>query len=113
MLKNLTKQFWGLVEQIAGRAGEPLTYSEALDRLENIKLATNHNQKLHHLADLSPQILASASFLTRKPPVDPADQIMIATARVMDLTLIIRDHAIIDYGKEGWVRVLACRTEER
>lgn len=61
-----------------------------------------------HLADLSPQILASASFLPGKPPVDRADQILISTARAMDLTMITRNRAIIDYGQEGWVRILAC-----
>jgi len=61
-----------------------------------------------HLADLSPQILANSSFLPGDPPIDPADRVLIATARAMDLTLITRDRAIIDYGQEGWVRVLAC-----
>ena len=61
-----------------------------------------------HLAELSPQILASSSFLPGQPPSDPADRVLIATARAMDLTLITRDQAILDYGHEGWVRTLAC-----
>ncbi len=60
------------------------------------------------LADLNPKILAKASFLPGKPSDDPADQILISTARAMDLTLITRDRAIKDHGQEDWVRVLAC-----
>ena len=40
------------------------------------------------IADLSPQILASSSFLPGQPPADPADRVLIATARAMDLILI-------------------------
>ena len=60
------------------------------------------------IADLSPQILAASSFLPGQPPADPADRVLIATARAMDLILITRDQAILDYGQEGWVRTLAC-----
>ena len=60
------------------------------------------------IADLSPQILAASSFLPGQPPADPANRVLIATARAMDLILITRDQAILDYGQEGWVRTLAC-----
>ena len=61
-----------------------------------------------HIADLSPQILAESSFLPGQPPSDPADRVLIATARAMDLTLITRDQAVLEYGQEGWVRTIAC-----
>ena len=61
-----------------------------------------------YIAELTPQILASSSFLPGQPPSDPADRVLIATARAMDLTLITRDQAILDYGHEGWVRTIAC-----
>ena len=54
------------------------------------------------------QRLAASSFLPGQPPADPADRVLIATARAMDLILITRDQAILDYGQEGWVRTLAC-----
>ena len=61
-----------------------------------------------YIAELSPQILASSSFLPGQPPSDPADRVLIATARAMDLILITRDKAVLDYAREGWVRALAC-----
>jgi PIN domain nuclease of toxin-antitoxin system len=39
---------------------------------------------------------------------DPADRMLIATARAHDLTLITRDRAILDYAALGHVRAIAC-----
>jgi len=60
------------------------------------------------VAELTTEILTDASFLP--PPVhgDPADRILIATARALDLTLITRDRAILRYAGQGHVRALAC-----
>jgi len=60
------------------------------------------------LAELSPDILIAASFLPGRPPNDPADRILIATARELAATLVTRDRAIIAYGEQGTVSVLAC-----
>jgi PIN domain nuclease of toxin-antitoxin system len=60
------------------------------------------------LAELSHDILISASFLPDKPPNDPADRILIATARELAATLVTRDREIIAYGEQGNVRVVAC-----
>src|SRR3954452_15946440 len=60
------------------------------------------------LAELSPEILIASSFLPGKPPRDPADRIMLATARDLGLTLVTRDRALLAYGDAGNVGVLAC-----
>ena len=60
------------------------------------------------LAELSPDILIAASFLPGAPPRDPADRILLATARELAATLVTRDRALLAYGAEGYVSVLAC-----
>jgi len=60
------------------------------------------------LADMSPDLLIASSFLPGKPPRDPADRIIAATARDHGCTLITRDRALLDYGEQGHVRVLEC-----
>jgi PIN domain nuclease of toxin-antitoxin system len=60
------------------------------------------------LAELSPDILIESSFLPGKPPKDPADRILLATARDIGATLITRDRALLRYGEDGQVSTIAC-----
>lgn len=60
------------------------------------------------LANLSPPILIASSFLPGTPPRDPADRIIIATARDLDATLVTRDRLLIDYGNDGFVSIVEC-----
>jgi len=60
------------------------------------------------LADMSPDLLIASSFLPGDPPRDPADRIIVATARDCGATLITRDHALLAYGEQGHIRVEAC-----
>lgn len=60
------------------------------------------------LADMSPDILIASSFLPGKPPRDPADRIIAATARDCGCTLLTRDRALLDYAKQGYIRALEC-----
>lgn len=60
------------------------------------------------LADLPPSVLIASSFLPGDPPPDPADRIVIATARHQDLTLATRDRRILSYARAGHLRALAC-----
>jgi PIN domain nuclease of toxin-antitoxin system len=60
------------------------------------------------LAEMSPEILIAASFLPGTPPRDPADRILLATARDLGATLVTRDRAILAYGESGQVSTLAC-----
>jgi PIN domain nuclease of toxin-antitoxin system len=60
------------------------------------------------LAELSPDILMASSFLPGDPPRDPADRIILATARDLGATLITRDRALLKYGQDGQVSTVAC-----
>jgi PIN domain nuclease of toxin-antitoxin system len=60
------------------------------------------------MADLSPDILMASSFLPGTPPRDPADRIILATARDLGATLITRDRLMLKYGEEGQVSTIPC-----
>ena len=60
------------------------------------------------LADMTPDILIQSSFLPGAPPRDPADRVMIATARELGLTIVTRDRLILGYGAQGHINILAC-----
>ncbi|MBI4923584.1 MAG: type II toxin-antitoxin system VapC family toxin [Devosia nanyangense] len=57
---------------------------------------------------LSPGVLIDSSFLPGQLHRDPADRILIATARALDLTLVTRDDAILEYADCGHVRAIRC-----
>jgi len=61
-----------------------------------------------HLAELSPDILIASSFLPGNPPRDPADRILLATARDLGATLITRDRLLLKYGEDGQVSTIPC-----
>jgi PIN domain nuclease of toxin-antitoxin system len=71
-------------------------FRQALDRME----AT--------MSELSVEILASSCELPGSPPSDPADRIIIATARDTSLILMTRDKSILTYSRGGYVRTMAC-----
>lgn len=58
--------------------------------------------------DLTPDVLVASSYLPGEPPRDPADRIIISTAREHDLQLMTRDQRILDYAQAGHVQVVAC-----
>lgn len=60
------------------------------------------------LSDLGIDILAGSCALPGQPPNDPADRIIIATARENDMTIMTRDRLILDYARAGHVRAMAC-----
>ncbi len=60
------------------------------------------------LSDLDIEILANSCALPGQPPNDPADRIIIATARENDMTIVTRDRLILDYARAGHVRAMAC-----
>jgi PIN domain nuclease of toxin-antitoxin system len=60
------------------------------------------------LEHLTPPVLIDSSFLPGDFHSDPADRIIIATARALDLTVVTRDRAILDYARQGYVRALPC-----
>jgi PIN domain nuclease of toxin-antitoxin system len=60
------------------------------------------------LADMSPGLLIASSYLPGKPPNDPTDRIIAATARELGATLITRDRALLRYGAQGHLAVIQC-----
>jgi PIN domain nuclease of toxin-antitoxin system len=60
------------------------------------------------LAPLTPQILLASTTLPGAPPSDPADRIIIATARLYGFQLNTRDKKILQYAKQGHVLATAC-----
>ena len=60
------------------------------------------------LAPLSPDLLIASSYLPGKPPHDPTDRIIAATARELGATLITRDRALLSYGAQGHMSVVEC-----
>lgn len=60
------------------------------------------------LAAMPPAVLVASTTLPGQPPGDPADRILIASARTFGYVLVTRDEKILDYGARGHVRVLGC-----
>ena len=58
--------------------------------------------------DLTTAILVESCGLPGSPPDDPADRIIIATARAHELTIVTRDSAILAYAQAGHARAMRC-----
>jgi len=58
------------------------------------------------LKGLSPSVAIESTRLPGQPHRDPADRILIATARLLGAALVTRDEAILAYAKKGHVRVV-------
>lgn len=61
------------------------------------------------LLELSPRIAIESTRLPSTPPGDPADRILVASARTENARLVTCDRDIIAYGQEGHVAVLDAR----
>lgn len=59
-------------------------------------------------ADMPPDVLIESSHLPGFPPRDPADRIVIATAREYGLSIVTRDRLILDYAERGHVAAIPC-----
>ncbi len=58
------------------------------------------------LIPLHPEIAIASTHLPDAFHGDPADRIIVATARQQNFTLVTADNAILDYADAGWVNVL-------
>lgn len=101
-----------------------LTYVSPITAWEIGLLARKGRFKSHHspqrwfeilmskpdtaLAELPAALLMESSFLPGRIQGDPADRIIAATAREYGYTVITRDHALLAYGREGYLSVLPC-----
>jgi PIN domain nuclease of toxin-antitoxin system len=57
---------------------------------------------------LDPKVALSASYLPGSFHRDPADRLLIATARELGVPLVTRDRRILDYAGQGHVDAIAC-----
>ena len=64
------------------------------------------NQPGVNISPILPEIAIESSFLPGGFHGDPADRIIVATARTNNLTVLTRDKKIIKYGKQGYVNCL-------
>jgi PIN domain nuclease of toxin-antitoxin system len=60
------------------------------------------------MCELTVDILANSCELPGLPPSDPADRILIATAREASMVLMTRDKQILAYSAAGYVRTVVC-----
>ena len=57
------------------------------------------------LAPLDAAVAAESTLLPGEPQGDPADRFLIATARIHGIVLATRDARILEYAKQGFLRV--------
>ncbi len=63
------------------------------------------------MLDLTDDIAMAAALLPSSIHSDPADRILIATARHHGVPIVTGDRRIIDYGRQGILDVLACHPQ--
>lgn len=83
-----------------GRFASPLSPQKWFERLMQIENVA--------LSGLTPSIMIESSFLPGDAPRDPADRMIISTARACELAVVTRDRRILDYGAAGHVRTIPC-----
>jgi PIN domain nuclease of toxin-antitoxin system len=59
------------------------------------------------LVPLTPEVAVASAYLPGEFHGDPADRLLVATARTHDLILVTKDERILTYGSAGYVAVLA------
>ena len=60
------------------------------------------------LTPLTPDIAIESSLLPAPLHSDPADRLLIATARAVGVPMITRDHRILAYAQVGHVSAISC-----
>ena len=52
--------------------------------------------------------MIDSTTLPGRPPKDPADRIIAASARQYGHTVVTRDSELLPYGRQGFLRTLVC-----
>ncbi len=60
------------------------------------------------LTEATATALIEASYLPGEPPNDPADRMLLATARELGCRLLTRDGKLLAYARAGHVQAVAC-----
>ena len=87
----------------AGRAPDPV-FSPDPKIWFNVFMA----RRAVKLAALTPEIAIDSSHLPGALHGDPADRLIIATARDLGAAIVTRDRKILDYAQAGYVEAVAC-----
>jgi len=69
-------------------------------------VANSLSQPGVNLSEMSPEVAIESSFLPDEFHGDPADRIIVATARINNLVLLTRDKKILRYGEQSYVDCL-------
>ncbi|MEM1198508.1 MAG: PIN domain-containing protein [Pseudomonadota bacterium] len=99
--ENLTH--FGLGDRIVVRAWAFVVNAGRGARLESVLAQPGVDE-----AEMPVEVLLASSFLPGLPPNDPADRIIIATARHYGYTVITRDRQILAYAAAGHVHAQDC-----
>lgn len=83
-----------------GRFAAPFPPKLWFDKLMSIQF--------FELAAVTPAIFIDSCFLPGMPPRDPADRIIVATAREHGYTVMTRDRVILGYRDAGQVLAIQC-----
>lgn len=75
----------------------PEAWFEALLALAGVRLAA-----------LPPAVLIASAMLPGKPPKDPVDRIIAATARTFGFPIVTRDGGLMRYAHAGHIEAVAC-----
>ena len=60
------------------------------------------------LTPLTPDIAIESGYLPLPLHADPADRLLIATARAVQVPIVTRDRRILDYAEAGYVAAIPC-----
>jgi len=60
------------------------------------------------LTPMPPNVLIASASLPGKPPKDPADRIIAATARAYGFTVVTRDGELLPYATAGHLMAIRC-----
>ena len=109
--------------RISDAAGQGLVYISAisvwevaiLDQLKKLTLSVECRTWVDRaleapgvqFAPLTPAIMIDSTRLPGEPHRDPADRMLIATARSLNGTLVTRDPLILEYSVGGYVKTLS------
>lgn len=80
-----------------GKLNFSITMNDFLDKLTSVVGVK--------LIDLTPEILIESCNLINYAHKDPADRMIVASCRKIDSHLMTFDQKIIDYGKQGYIKL--------
>lgn len=83
-----------------GRLKSPLAPQRLFQRIVEVPYV--------RLAAMPPEILIASCLLPGSPPRDPADRIILTTAREYGYRVMTRDSSILKYADDGYVDAVAC-----